>query len=138
MKPHPGAPFAAGILAACACACAFAGPAHADDTYVAPVEEALELAQKQYVKGRYGEAFGNFFWAAIREDARAEEIVGLMYLVGQKVYGPTVRADRVAAQFWLAEAARNGRQSARSAQCALAQADKRLRAPELVMACVRD
>jgi len=134
MTLRPCTPILVAMLAACACA----GPARADDTYVAPVEDAVELAQKQYARGRYGEAFGNFFWAAIRDDARAQEVVGLMYLLGQKVYGQAVRADRTEAQFWLAEAARRGRPSERSAQCALAQADKRVLAPALVMACVRD
>lgn len=133
MTIRPRKPVLAAMLAACACA----GPACADDTYVAPVEDALELAQKQYAGGRYGEAFGNFFWAAIRDDARAQEIVGLMYLLGHKVYGQAVRADRAEAQFWLAEAARRGRPSERSTRCALAQADKRVLAPALVMACVR-
>lgn len=124
----------AALLAAYACA----STAQADDTYVAPVEDAIQLAQKQYASGRYSEAFGNFFWAAIREDARSQEIVGLMYLLGQKVYGRAVRADRAQAQFWLDEAAKGGRTSARSSQCALTQADKRARAAALVMACVRD
>lgn len=134
MSIRPCKPMLAAMLAACACA----GPAWADDTYVAPVEDALELAQKQYARGRYGDAFGNFFWAAIRDDARAQEIVGLMYLLGQKVYGQAVRADRAQAQFWLAEAASLGRPSARSSQCALAQADKGARAAALVMGCVRN
>ncbi len=117
---------------------AFAHCALADDTYVAPVEDAFEMAQSQYAKGRYGEAFGNFFWAAIRDHARAQEIVGLMYLLGPRVYGPTVRSDRSEAQFWLTEARKRGRQTARSSECALAQADKRVLAPALVMACVRE
>jgi TPR repeat protein len=139
MTLRPCKPMLAAIFAACACACAgqaWAGPVWADDTYVAPVEEALEQAQRQYARGRYGEAFGNFFWAAMREDARAQEIVGLMYLLGQKVYGQAVRADGAQARFWLAEAASLGRPSARTTQCALAQANKGARAPELVMACV--
>lgn len=126
----------ASVFTACTFACS--AQARVDDTYVAPVEEALELAHRQYASGRYGDAFGNFFWAAIREDARAQEIVGLMYLLGQKVYGKAVRANREQAHFWLAEAASQGRPSVRSSQCALAQADKRARAAALVMACVRD
>jgi len=134
MTIHLRKPILAALLAAYACA----GAAQADDTYVAPVEDAVQLAQKQYASGRYGEAFGNFFWAAIREDARSQEIVGLMYLLGQKVYGPSVRADRAQAHIWLDEAAKGGRTPVRSSQCALAQADKRARAAALVMACVRD
>lgn len=136
MTIRPCKPLIAGLLAAFACA--YAGQVRVDDTYVAPVEDALDMAQKQYARGRYGEAFGNFYWAAIREDARAQEIVGLMYLLGQKVYGPAVRADHMQAQFWLAEAASQGRRSARSSNCALALADRRARAAPMVMACVRD
>ena len=139
MTTRPCKPMLAALLAVCACAAPVAAaPRWVDDTYIAPVEEALELAHKQYARGRYGDAFGNFYWAAIRENARAQEVVGLMYLLGQKVYGQAVRADRAQAQFWLTEAASLGRPSARSTQCALAQANKGVRAAALVMACVRD
>ena len=117
---------------------AFTHCALADDTYVAPVEDAFELGLSQYAAGRYGEAFGNLFWAAIRDHARAQEIVGLMYLLGPRVYGPSVRSDRTEAQFWLTEAGKRGRAATRSMECALAQADKRVLAPALVMACLRN
>ena len=56
--------------------------ARADDTYFPPVENAWRDAQVQYAAGRYGEAFGNFYLAAIRNHAQAQEIVGMMYLLG--------------------------------------------------------
>lgn len=98
--------------------------AHADDTYVAPIEEAWETAQAQYAQGRYGDAFGNFFWAAIRDHAQAQEIVGMMYLLGPAVYGPAIRADRAEAAFWLGEAARHGRDVGRHMHCVLAQSGR--------------
>ena len=48
-------------------------PACADDTHVASVEDAWSAALVQYADGRYTEAFGNFFWAAIRDHAQAQE-----------------------------------------------------------------
>lgn len=91
--------------------------AHADDTRVATVEEALGMAHAQYAEGRYAEAFGNFFWAAIRDHAQAQEIVGMMYLLGPETYGPGVRREPGEAAFWLAEAGRRGREVARYMDC---------------------
>ncbi len=92
-------------------------PARADDTRVATVEEAWDVAHSQYDQGRFAEAFGNFFWAAIRDHAQAQEIVGLMYLLGPEIYGPGVRRDPQEAAFWLAEAGRRGREVARYVDC---------------------
>ena len=92
-------------------------PAHADDTRVATVEDAWDLAHSQYDQGRFAEAFGNFFWVAIRDHAQAQEIVGLMYLLGPATYGPGVRRDPQEAAFWLAEAGQRGREVARYLDC---------------------
>ena len=119
------------------CALTAFTPARADDTYIAPVEDAFDIAQKQYAAGRFGDAFGNFYWAAIRDHARAQEIVGIMYLLGPAVYGKAVRADREEAKFWLAEAGKRGRDVARHAQCAQEQAGKRVLAPALVQDCLQ-
>ena len=91
--------------------------ARADDTYVAPVQEAWREALVQYSDGRHAEAFGNFFWAAIRDHAQAQEIVGMMYLLGPEVYGPGVRRDAREAAFWLSEAGGRGRETARYVRC---------------------
>ena len=112
-------------------------PAYADDTYVAPVEEAWVLAQEQYGQGRYGDAFGNFYWAAIRDHAQAQEIVGMMYLLGPAVYGPAIRADRAQAAFWLGEAGERGRDVGRHMHCVLADAEQRLLSAALARNCVR-
>lgn len=110
--------------------------AHADDTYVAPVEDALELAQKQYAKGQFRDAFGNFYWAAIRDDARAQEIVGLMYMLGPKVYGPGMRGNRAEADFWLGEARKRGRNVDRSVECATRGARDGRRAAQGILGCL--
>jgi TPR repeat protein len=112
-------------------------PTRADDTYIAPVEDAVTLAQRQYAEGRFGEAFGNFYWAAIRDHAQAQEIVGIMYLLGPAVFGPAVRADRDESRFWLSEAAKRGRDVARNSRCAVEQAGKQVLAAALVRDCLR-
>jgi hypothetical protein len=112
--------------------------AQADDTYVAPVEDAFDVAMKQYGEGRFVDAFGNFYWAAIRDHAQAQEMVGLMQLLGPQVYGPGVRTDREEARFWLAEAGKRGRSVAHNKQCALDQATKRVIAPALIRACLQN
>lgn len=129
-------PFFIRSFAAMLCALAIAAPVRADDTYVAPVEEAWELAQAQYAQGRYAEAFGNFYWAAIRDHAQAQEIVGMTYLLGPRVYGPAIRADRAEAAFWLGEAGKRGREVGRHVQCALALAEKRVEVAAQAQTCV--
>lgn len=105
------------ILSVLLCAGISVAPACADDTYIAPVDEAWRTAQAQYADGRFADAFGNFYWAAIRDHAQAQEIVGMMYLLGPETYGPAVRHDFAEAEFWLAEAARRGREVARHVLC---------------------
>jgi hypothetical protein len=119
------------------CLCAAIRSAQADDTYVAPVEDAFAAGQSQYGEGRFVEAFGNFYWAAIRDHGQAQEMVGLMQLLGPQVYGPGVRADRKEARFWLAEAGKRGRDVARDAQCALDQVGQRVLAASLVLDCLQ-
>lgn len=132
MKFH----FAKAIVASALGALMIALPAHADDTHVAPVEEAWAVAQEQYSQGRYGDAFGNFYWAAIRNHAQAQEIVGMMYLLGPAVYGPAIRADRAEAAFWLGEAGKRGRDVGRHMHCAMAQAAKPAALAEQAQTCL--
>ena len=91
--------------------------ARADDTHVPPVEEAWRDAQVQYAEGRYRDAFGNFYWAAIRDLAQAQEIVGMMYLLGPETYGPGIRRDLGEAEFWLKAAGHGGREVAAYLGC---------------------
>jgi TPR repeat protein len=97
--------------------CVSVTPAHADDTRIASVDEAWQVAQSQYADGRFADAFGNFYWAAIRDHAQAQEIVGMMLLLGPASYGPDVRRDPREAEFWLAEAGSRGREVARHVLC---------------------
>lgn len=99
--------------------------ARADDTYLMPVEEAWNTAQRLYAEGRYGDAFGEFFSAAIRDHAQAQEIVGMMYLLGPAIYGPQVRHDKVEAQFWLDQASARDRPVASYVLCMIRGADAR-------------
>lgn len=112
-------------------------PARADDTFVATVEDAWEAAVTQYSQGRHAEAFANFFWAAIRDHAQAQEIVGMMYLLGPETYGPGVRRDVQEAAFWLAQAASRGREPARYVHClmGLGNEQKSLSRAALEAAC---
>ncbi len=99
--------------------------ARADDTHVMPVEEAWNTAQRLYAEGRYGDAFGEFFSAAIRDHAQAQEIVGMMYLLGPEIYGPQVRHDKVEAQFWLEQASARDRPVAGYVLCMIRRTDLR-------------
>jgi len=83
-----------------------------DDTYVETVQDSVAKAEEAYAAGRFGEAYQFFYWAAIRDHARAQETVGVMLLLGSDVYGPQVSADRGEAAFWLRQAAARGRPAA--------------------------
>ncbi len=113
------------MLSLFACLLLEAPTARADDTYVAPVHEAWREALVQYSEGRHAEAFANFFWAAIRDHAQAQEIVGMMYLLGPEFYGPGVRRDPQEAAFWLSEAGGRGRETARYMRCLMDPAGAR-------------
>jgi hypothetical protein len=125
------------LAAIALCLCTVIRSVQADDTYVAPVEDAFSAAQRQYGEGRFVEAFGNFYWAAIRDHGQAQEMVGLMQLLGPQVYGPGVRADREEARFWLAEAGKRGRDVTRNTSCALGQIGTRVLAAALVLDCLQ-
>jgi hypothetical protein len=88
-----------------------------DDTYVASVEEAWHNGQAHFAAGRFREAFDDYFWAAIRDHPEAQERVGIMYLLGQEMFGPAVRRDRDEAVFWLKQAAYRGRDVDRDLTC---------------------
>jgi TPR repeat protein len=107
----------------------FLAPAHAgaqtaalaDDTFVETVSDSLLRAEAAYAAGRFGDAFGFYYWAAIRDNARAQEMVGLMLLPGTGLYGAAVTADRDDALFWLRQAASRGRDTAAHLAQALAR-----------------
>lgn len=84
----------------------------ADDTFVETVGDSLARAEEAYAAGRFSDAYGFYYWAAIRNDARAQEMVGLMLLPGTGLYGAAVAANRGDALFWLRQAASRGRDTA--------------------------
>lgn len=84
----------------------------ADDTFVETVGDSIARADEAYAQGKFAEAYQYYYWAAIRDHARAQEIVGLMRLYGPELFGREITRDRVEAAFWLREAARRGREVA--------------------------
>ena len=70
-----------------------------DDTHVDTVEDAWSNAQAKFAAGKYRQAFTNYFWAAIRDHSQAQEMVGIMYSLGPKLFGTDVVRDRKEADF---------------------------------------
>ena len=93
----------------------------ADDTHVETVGDSAARAAQLYANGQFREAFGHYYWAAIRDDARSQEMVGVMLLMGQGLYGGEVAGNRADALFWLREAASRGRDTAARLAQALAR-----------------
>jgi TPR repeat protein len=93
----------------------------ADDTFIESVGDSLLRAEAAYAAGRFRDAYGFYYWAAIRDNARAQEMVGLMLLPGTGLYGEAVPANREEALFWLREAASRGRDAAAHLAQALAR-----------------
>lgn len=91
----------------------------ADDTFVETVGDSVVRAEAAYAVGRFDEAYQYFYWAAIRDHAFAQEMVGMMLLLGRDTFGPGVAADREGAAFWLAQAASRGRATAAHLAAAL-------------------
>lgn len=79
-----------------------------DDARVESIPEAMISAHKQYALGKYREAYGNFFWAAIQNHAPAQERLGFMLLYGEDLYGPQVKRDVEEAKKWFKAAASQG------------------------------
>jgi len=78
----------------------------------------LEEAMQYYDRGDYVHAAQRFHAAAVTGDARAQEVLGLMYALGGEVY-PGVPHDPRAAARWFDVAARNGRHVSRYVACAM-------------------
>jgi hypothetical protein len=91
----------------------------ADDTYVASVEESLANARKHYARGDFRAAFNNFYWAAIRDQPQAQQMVGLMYLLGPEAFGTNVKRDRDEAAFWMNQAQEHGIDVNEHLRCAI-------------------
>ncbi|MFN3565112.1 MAG: hypothetical protein ACK4V1_03890 [Burkholderiaceae bacterium] len=85
---------------------AFAGAADA-------VETALDGAGAEYEVQHFTAALAAYESAAQAGDAQAQEIAGLMHLYGEALYGTQIAANRTKAVYWLAQAAGQGRETAR-------------------------
>jgi TPR repeat protein len=84
---------------------AIASPSFAQST--ATVRADLDAGFASYAAGKYADALAAFEAAAERDNAVAQEILGMMYMQGEKLY-PDVRADPEKAIAWLRRAAANG------------------------------
>ncbi len=91
-----------------------------DDTYIETVEDCMAKAESAYAAGRFSEAYGFYYWAALRDHPLAQEMVGIMLLLGHETFGAQIAANRNEAAFWLKQAAANGRGTSRKLSAALA------------------
>lgn len=71
----------------------------------ASAETATEAAQEAYAKQHFAIALAEYRRAAEAGERSAQEIVGLMYLYGPRLYGTAVDRDVAAAKLWLCRAA---------------------------------
>lgn len=112
-RREPGAP-AGPLCLALACILAlpvFPGSARADDPF--------ERGNKAYRDSRYADALAEYQVAADGGNARAQEILGFMYLNGPSSYSAGVPRDRGRAIYWFGRAAREGRPVAQRMFCVL-------------------
>ena len=65
-------------------------------------------AESAYESGRFAEALALFEERGLEGDVQAQELVGMMYLVGPALYGQEIAADPVCAARWFRAAALNG------------------------------
>jgi TPR repeat protein len=82
--------------------------------------DELDRAQLAYGNGHYAIAHDELLSASRKGDAQAQELLGIMYLVGPPVF-PGVPQDLTQAAVLLDRAARNGRPTAKVMHCALAR-----------------
>jgi TPR repeat protein len=81
---------------------------------------AVERAREAYDRGDYMNAHNALLSAALRGNAEAQELLGVMYALGDSVY-PGVFGNSQAASIWLNRAALNGRPTARYLKCAISR-----------------
>lgn len=75
-------------------------------------------AEVAYESGRFSEALALFEERGLEGDVQAQELVGMMYLLGPALFGNDVAADLARAANWFRAAALNG---SAKAQFVLAQ-----------------
>jgi TPR repeat protein len=76
------------------------------------VRADLDSGFAYYATGKFPEAMRAFEAAALRDNAAAQEILGMMLLKGETLYA-SVPADEARALHWLRRAAANGSEVAR-------------------------
>lgn len=81
--------------------------------------EPLDDGLASFRRGAYREALMELGATAERGDARAQEILGFMYLHGPSLYGAAVPQDRDRAMHWFGRAARAGREVSQHMMCVL-------------------
>lgn len=101
-------PIAAATLASAVLAPPSAGAQTLDATASAAHEEGVVL----YLRAQYPQALQRLRVAAQKGDTQAAELLGLMYLVGERLYGPGVPTDLSEARRWLRQAANQGSRAA--------------------------
>jgi TPR repeat protein len=65
-------------------------------------------AESAYESGRFAEALALFEERGLEGDIQAQELVGMMHLVGPALYGQEIAADPACAARWFRAAALNG------------------------------
>jgi TPR repeat protein len=80
--------------------------------FAGATRDELESGFALLATGNFADAVRAFEAAASRDDATAQEFLGMMYLKGEALY-PSVPADEQRALHWLRRAAANGSASAR-------------------------
>jgi TPR repeat protein len=85
--------------------------AYAESTAAGTYEEGLVL----YEDSRYSDAISALSIAAEEGDVRAQQLLGMMYLYGEQLYGSAVPRDLGLARSWLYRAEAQGSQVARFA-----------------------
>jgi TPR repeat protein len=82
--------------------------------------DELDKARLAYAKGDYALAHDQLLAASRKGDGEAQELLGMMHMVGPQVF-PGVPQDLTQAAVLLERASRKGRPAARAMYCALAR-----------------
>jgi TPR repeat protein len=79
----------------------------------------VDAATEAYENGNYAEALKRFETAAQGGDARAQEVLGFMYLNGKALYGDAIPWNRERAVYWFGKAAQQQKEVAQHMLCVL-------------------
>ncbi len=76
-------------------------------------EQRFQLALEAQADRDYGTMLDQLRQAASEGHAEAQEMLGMVLLTGQTLYGPAVKADRCEARTWMLRAAEQGSETAK-------------------------